>query len=212
MSTTGAGAPGLRERKKRATRAALSLAAVKLTVERGFANVRVEDIAEAAGVSARTFNNYFDSKGQALVAHHIDRSLRMVEELRRRPASEALWEAVTHAVLREFEPATGVHAPAAPDMDLDQWTAGVRLMVAEPSLQVEFIRAGTVAQAELATAVAARTGTDADHDLYPKLVAACIQAAVNVAMQQWLQAGNQTPINRLMADALARTAAGLPRP
>ena len=35
---------GLRERKKRETRAALSWAAIRLTVERGYDNVRIEDI------------------------------------------------------------------------------------------------------------------------------------------------------------------------
>ena len=57
---------GLRERKKAETRAALSWAAIRLTVERGFENVKVEDIAAAAGVSPRTFNNYFASKGEAI--------------------------------------------------------------------------------------------------------------------------------------------------
>src|SRR4051812_41444159 len=94
---------GHRERRKRATRASLSWAAIRLTVERGYDKVRVEDIADAAGVSPRTFNNYFASKAEAITARHLDRALRTAEELRRRPAGEPLWTAVTAAVLTQFE-------------------------------------------------------------------------------------------------------------
>jgi AcrR family transcriptional regulator len=59
--------PGKRERRKRATLLALRVAAIDLSARRGFANVTVEDIAAAAGISARTFFNYFDSKETALV-------------------------------------------------------------------------------------------------------------------------------------------------
>src|ERR1700712_4520395 len=58
----------LRERKKRATREALQGAALRLALEHGPDNVRVEDIAQAAGVSSRTYNNYFSSREQAIVA------------------------------------------------------------------------------------------------------------------------------------------------
>jgi len=58
---------GLRERKKAERRLALIDAAHRLVEERGFDCVTVEDIAAAAGVSTRTFFNYFDTKDDAIV-------------------------------------------------------------------------------------------------------------------------------------------------
>ena len=81
---------GLRERKKVATRRALGMAAMRLAVERGLDNVLVEDIAEAAGVSARTFNNYFASKHEAICALGFDRAMRVGAALRERPPGEPL--------------------------------------------------------------------------------------------------------------------------
>lgn len=58
---------GLRERKKAERRLALIDAAHRLVEERGYDHVTVEDIASAAGVSTRTFFNYFDTKDDAIV-------------------------------------------------------------------------------------------------------------------------------------------------
>ncbi|MDN5805531.1 MAG: TetR family transcriptional regulator, partial [Microlunatus sp.] len=54
-----------RDRKKRDVRLRIAHAAWQLTVEHGFAQVRTEDIAAAADVSARTFDHYFPSKEAA---------------------------------------------------------------------------------------------------------------------------------------------------
>ena len=67
---------------------------MRLAVERGLDNVLVEDIAAAADVSTRTFNNYFASKYEAISALMLDRSYRIGEALRARPAGEGLWEAI----------------------------------------------------------------------------------------------------------------------
>ena len=107
---------GLRERKKLATRQALGFAAMRLAVQHGVENVLVEDIAEAAGVSARTFNNYFGSKYEAICSLGFDRALRVGAALRERPADEDLWQAITGAVMSEY---------GAADQPLDpEWMAG----------------------------------------------------------------------------------------
>ncbi|MER7766689.1 TetR/AcrR family transcriptional regulator [Kitasatospora sp. NPDC096140] len=196
--------PGLRERKKAATREALSWAALRLAVEQGLENVRVEDIAAAAGVSPRTYNNYFSSKAEAIVSRHQERVRKAAAALRERPAAEPLWEALTHALLEPFGPVVEQPDP--------QWTAAVRLLLREPVLQAELWRGGAEAEAGLAAAVAARTGTDAARDLYPKLVAATAMAAVKAANDQYLNADPPVPFQPLFTTALQLLAAGLPDP
>src|SRR5215831_14955177 len=93
-----------------------------------------------------------------------------------------------------------------------EWIAGVRLMLSEPELQGEFLRAGAAAERECAVAIAERTGTDADRDMYPRLVAAAIGAAILVANEQWLRAEPPVPLAPLLRDALTQIAAGLPAP
>ena len=57
----------LREQKRLKTRLRIEDAATRLVDERGFADVTVEEICDAAGISRRTFFNYFDSKDSAVL-------------------------------------------------------------------------------------------------------------------------------------------------
>lgn len=60
-------APGLRERKRLATRRAIQVAVLDLIVEHGLDAVTVDMVSRQADVSPRTFFNYFTSKEEAVV-------------------------------------------------------------------------------------------------------------------------------------------------
>ncbi|WP_345385340.1 helix-turn-helix domain-containing protein [Nonomuraea salmonea] len=104
---------GLREQKKQATRQALREAALRLALERGPDDVRVDDIAEAAGVSPRTYNNYFASREQAIVAAvTAEREIRVAQAVAARPPSARLAEAVIDAVVEQYADPGEQHAAA----------------------------------------------------------------------------------------------------
>jgi AcrR family transcriptional regulator len=62
---------GLRERKKRRTREAVRVAAFRLFEENGYSDTTIEQIAEAADVSPRTFFRYFPNKAALLIPDQL---------------------------------------------------------------------------------------------------------------------------------------------
>src|SRR5947208_3300449 len=62
---------GLRERKKRQTREAVRHAAFQLFERNGYPNTTIEQIAEAADVSPRTFFRYFPNKAALLIPDQL---------------------------------------------------------------------------------------------------------------------------------------------
>jgi AcrR family transcriptional regulator len=194
---------GLRERKKVATRQALSKAAMRLAVERGLDNVLVEDIAEAAGVSTRTFNNYFGSKYEAICALQHDRAIRIGEALRSRPAGEPLWESITQAVLSQFGPVN--HTPDK------EWIAGIRLVVTSPALTGEYLKVHGLVQYHFAAAIAERLGTSLETDMFPRIMAGAVSAAMQAAMERWLRTEPPVALVPLMRQSLRQFAEGMLR-
>lgn len=83
-------AAGLRERKKERTRVALVTAALELFEENGYDETTVEQIAEAADVSTRTFFRYFPTKVDVLLSDQIARLAMVHDFLAARPADEPI--------------------------------------------------------------------------------------------------------------------------
>ena len=91
-------APGLRERKKRAARAAIVDAALDLFADRGFEHTTVADVADRAGVSPATVARYFDSKESLLFSEHDERLPALARSIAGRPSDERPYRAVLCAL------------------------------------------------------------------------------------------------------------------
>jgi AcrR family transcriptional regulator len=182
---------GLRARKKQATRLALSVAALRLAMERGVDNVRVDDIAAAAGVSPRTYNNYFSSREEAIcVALAAERSLRVGEALRARPADEPLTTAIIAAMVTQYA------GGAEPDREL------IGLIASAPALRGEFLKTLAAIERPLAEAIAARTDADYEQDIFPRVLAAAVSGAARVATEDWLRPDSIVPFDVVLRAAL----------
>ncbi|MTE12648.1 TetR/AcrR family transcriptional regulator [Nocardia aurantiaca] len=197
---------GLRERKKLDTRKALSDAALQLMFERGLENVVREDIAARAGVSVRTFNNYFSGKYDALAYRHLARIRSAVEILRSRPANEPLWESLTAALLQPLEDELAESPGYAPSpTELSE----VRKLLAAPETRALLSKG---IEDSLVAAIAERSGADPELDLYPRLVAGAVAAAQQAAFEVYVRTAPPVPVTHLLRQALTAFAAGLPQP
>ena len=97
---------GLRERKKQATRDQLVDAAFRLFSERGFDNVSAAEIADAVGVSERTFFRYFPAKEDVIFPDAGERLSHVQQLLADLPSDLSLVDGVRRALVAmsdEFE-------------------------------------------------------------------------------------------------------------
>lgn len=166
--------PGLRERKKEATRRLLREAALRLALERGVDNVRVDDIAEAAGVSPRTYNNYFSSREQAIVAAMTaERKARVAAALAATPSSIRLSKAVVDAIVEQYT------SPDGND------PVGRLLRTSRYALHDAYLHATTDIEQPIVDAVVRRIGDGKRQTA--EVLSAAVAGAVRVGLERWLQ-------------------------
>jgi len=184
---------GLRERKKQATRVALREAALRLALEHGPENVRVDDIAEAAGVSPRTYNNYFSSREEAIIAAvTAEREARIASAVAAHPPGTPLATAIIESIAAQYTDPGEQHRDA------------LLLITTNPGLRTAFLEAPAALESPLHTALATRIGNDRT----ARVLAASTAAAVRVALEQWTQPADSglvvvtSPLPDLVREAL----------
>lgn len=182
---TDAAEPGLRERKRIATRRAIEAAAVRIAADRGLDGATVEEIARVAGVSPRTFFNYFATKEEAV--------LGAVPELVDGPAVDAFLDGSGPIVLDLAD----VVAASIPGALADPELVQVRRELARRHPELTARRMARlhdfeVALAELVErrlAVARPDQSDAERVSHARLVALVALAAMRHAWGGWVERG-----------------------
>jgi AcrR family transcriptional regulator len=175
---------GLRERRKRETRQAISDIATEMFASRGFDQVTIAEIAAAAGVAKMTVTNYFPRKEDLV----FDRAEGIIRQLADAIATRAPGESLLAAVRRDY-----ADAVARGDVSLGLSSPAFARMIQDaPALASRALEMLNQREQALGDAIAAETGTDSPQ----QRVAAALLASVHRV---------------LSAEATRRSLAGQPR-
>jgi AcrR family transcriptional regulator len=153
---------GLRERKKRETREAITRAAWRLFARRGFDAVTVADIARAAKVSEKTVFNYFPAKEDLVFGAGMQRVAALIEAVRARPEGASIVE--------PFRRWTMDHLDRVEHEPVDSITAIPRLVMGSDALRNRLF-IGWEQEAMLLGPVIAEQVGGSDSELVPMIVA-----------------------------------------
>jgi AcrR family transcriptional regulator len=200
-----------RELNKAATRQAISDSTLGLLRSAGPGNFTVEDIAESAGISRRTFFNYFSSTEAAIasVTHgFLDTAL---QQFRLRPADEPILESARAALVELADPMTV--APMAELFSLTQ---------ASPLLARSELEAWDHCTEQIIAAARERAARNpaADMDeLYLRALAGSVISCGKAAMEVWfsrcgtdLSAESLAILRQLLIDSMALLGSGFAAP
>ncbi len=193
-STMGDVDPDGRRLRTRRSREAMSRAAFDLLAERGFGALGVEEIAERAGVTRRTFSRHFCSIEEAVLGD-VDQDVhRLNDALSRRPATEpplvAFRGAVDDWLTAEYG---GVDASRL----IRRWEL-FRRIESEPALFAGYQRIRAEGGQESVRIIAARLGVDAGSDLRPAAAVAAGSGMLLAASRAWADGEDPAALPRLV--------------
>jgi AcrR family transcriptional regulator len=199
---------GLRERKKLATKDALSQAALDLALEQGLDHVTADAIAARAVVSTRTFHNYFAHKEEAIL-FVLEKGVRgVIESFARRDPAEPVVDSFEALFMELVESQS----------DFDRMVAVTRLMADHATLFARHVAVYDSTSDALLAEIGRRTGTDPAVDLYPRLAFQCANAVVRAATELHLDNADpdaetkRATLVDAVRDGFAQLRLGLPQP
>jgi mycofactocin system transcriptional regulator len=181
------------------TRARIEQAALDLFTLQGFEQVTIDDIAEAAGISRRTYFRYFATKADAVwgdFATHVGR----LDALLTAASPE---QPVLSAVCAAY-----VEVNDYGREELPLLRERMQLILGEPALLAHSQLRYADVDLAVARHVARRTGCS-PADLLPRLVATSARAAATTAFEVWL-AGGTTALGVRLREAFEELTGGFP--
>jgi len=178
--------PGLRERKKAATRLRIQETALALFLDQGYDATTVEQIAATADVSHMTFFRHFPTKEAVVETDDYDPLI--AELIRRRPAQEHPLTALHRALAEGLAAVYRAHR--------DVLLARTRLILTTPALRAHMADNQYATERLFTDALAARADTQTTYEL--RVHAAAALAALNVALSTWVHADGNDQLPQLV--------------
>ncbi len=182
------------------TRARVERAALDLFTLRGFEQVTTDEVADAAGISRRTFFRWFATKADAVWGDFAAHVTRLDGLLAGADPTLPVLASVCAAYVEVNDYATA---------DLPLLRERMRLILTEPALLAHSQSHYAEVDRVVARHVAARSATTPT-DLVPRLVAATTRAAATTAFEAWL-ADERSALGTHLREAFAELTAGFPR-
>src|SRR5262245_33886403 len=164
--------------------------AFRLFDEKGYAQTTVEEIADAAAISPRTFFRYFPSKEDVVLWDEWDPLTPALLEAR--PPEEPLIETF-RAVIRE----------TLGDLyrrDRERLLLRIRLAASVPEVRARFLDEQTHGIEQLAGVFAAKRGAAVD-DLTLRVAASVLLSTISVATDIWQSGGGKADLLALVDEA-----------
>jgi len=192
---------GLRELKKRRTRAAIQEHALRLFEAQGYDATTVEQIAAAAEVSPATFFRYFRTKEDVVIEDDYDPLLAAA--LEKAPADLPPLRAIRYALREAFTQIT-------PE-EMEQVLSRTKLIMSVPALRARSLENLLATIDAVAPPLAARLGRPESDRTVRVLVGAAVGAWLTVILE-WLASDGATDLPTLMDSALAALDDGLRDP
>ena len=168
---------GLRERRRRETSADIRGAAVRLAQARGFDKVTIDEVCIEAGVSTRTFFNYFPNKESAIAYGPSDIPPELAADF------VAAGAAPYSAVLAELIDLAAHHLRDMPP-DRQQAAGMLELVKTTPAVLSAFLADLERFQKQLTDIVARRQRMRPDDEI-PALISALALTAVRSGFERW---------------------------
>ena len=184
-----------RERNKRATRRALRAATLELASQRGLDDVPIEEIARRAGVSTRTFFNYFDTKEDAALLELFVIDEADLSEFATTANPGGAWRDLSRLFVADV-----ARAERSDGQDLPRY---LQLHARHPVLAARQMGRFAMFLGRLTEAIAERLGGTPPTRLRAEVMAGSCLTAVRVGLDQWTALQGRTPAARWVAAAFA---------